>query len=60
LRVTSGGHIWELVPYITGPGGVVAGYGIHRDLSRYGWTRVPGPIEEAQAIAELEIMDREK
>jgi hypothetical protein len=57
LRVTSGHRTWDLVPYVVAPGGVVAGYGIHRDRSRYGWTRVAGPIENAAAVAELEIME---
>ncbi len=59
LRVTSGENIWELIPYVTGPGGVPAGWAIVRNYERSGFTRVPGPIELAQAVAELEITGAE-
>jgi hypothetical protein len=55
LQVTSGDRTWELVPYVTGPGGVPAGWAIVRDGARSGFTRVPGGIEQAVAVAELEI-----
>jgi hypothetical protein len=57
LRVASRGgeNCWELVPYVVAPGGEVAGFAIVRDGSRSGFTRIAGGIENAIAVAELEI-----
>jgi hypothetical protein len=57
LRLTAGDRVIEVVPYVLGPGGIVAGYAIEIDGARSGFTRVPGPIEQAVAIAELMLTD---
>jgi hypothetical protein len=54
LKLSTADHCYELVPYVApGQGGAPAGYAIVVDMKRNGFTRVPGSIEQAMAVAEL-------
>ncbi len=58
LLLRAADRVYELVPYtVAGNRGEVVGYAIQVDGARYGFTRIPGPIEQAIAVAELMLTE---
>jgi hypothetical protein len=56
LQTSTAVGFFEVIPYVTAPGGIPAGWTIVRDGQRSGFVRVPGAMELAVAQAELLIM----